>query len=160
VTKRLILLLLPFLALRAFAVDPNDETATLSYFLSRSELVVIGTITSHVIGWGHGPIRRPGIKQLTTTDYSVRIDIQEVLFGHPPPAKSILAQIHLRELHHESRPFQLEKDGKYLFFLAPHRKESTTKMNDELVAWEGADLWFGVMPYDPALAETLRKMPK
>lgn len=154
-----------------------DRDGTLRYFLSRSSLVIVGTIVEKEIimqfSAGIGPGPRLGLAQIP-----VHIRVNEVLFGSPPIKTLLLVELNRWDVEgplltvplglgqhstgfKEITPVPLVgiKTGQdYIFFLVPHSKESQIAIGHEYAAWETADDWFGFMPVDAAMVYKLRNM--
>jgi hypothetical protein len=165
------LLLLP--AANGIASSSDD---TLRYYVSRSSLVIVGTIVGNVFGQSSSGIG-PG-PRVAFSNIPVHIRVKEVLCGSPLKKPLILVDLHRLDLEEgpivpaplglgqpqpgvkaESISYRELRAGQgYVFFLVPHSKESRVGIGDEWAEWETADDWFGFMPVDAAMVYKLRKM--
>ena len=127
------------LAVPAFADDGDD---TLRFFLSKSELVVLGEITSEP----HGVWDEKGV-----VNYICDFRIAEVLKGKKPGTDTVAVNIVQFELDKEDRLPGLKKGTKWIVFLksAPDGAKPP---------WRTADFWFGVQRPSPWMAQSLKRL--
>src|SRR5262249_24329833 len=123
----------------AFA-DDSDET--LRFFLSKSDLVVLGEITSKP----DGIVDEKGV-----WNYVCDFRIAEVLKGQKPGADTIRINIVRIELNNENRLPELKKGGKCILFL----KKAGVGVEP---AWQSADSWFGFQRPSPWMARSLKRL--
>jgi hypothetical protein len=121
--------------------DSGDDT--LRFFLSRSDLVVVVTITSD-------PQAIP--KEAGAVHYNCNAAVAEVLkgAGEASPKDELSVSIIRLEREAEDKVPYLKKGGKCILFL----KSAGVKVP----YWESADVWFGVQRHSPWMARSLKRL--
>jgi hypothetical protein len=121
--------------------DSGDDT--LRFFLSKSDLVVVVTITSD-------PQAIP--KEAGAVHYNCNATVAEVLKGAGEArAKEELSTSIIRlEREAEDKSPYLKKGARCILFL----KSAGAKVP----YWESADVWFGVCRYSPGMARSLKRL--
>lgn len=122
-----------------FAQGSEDN---LSYFLSRSNLVVLGKITSE-------PARTS--EEVGVVQYSCDFQIADSLSAMKPNEESIHVNITRFELDEADRNPELKKGCKCILFLKNVGGIETPK-------WETFDVWFGFQRPSPSMAKTLKRL--
>lgn len=138
------------------APNPFDDAETLKFFLSKSTSVVVATVRSSYPGVGSGPIFEPGVVKLAPSHATVELTNVGLLYGTAPTEGNLLIHTYRMGAYNGVSGIGLETDKSYIFFLKPC--EPTTLINRQPVEWSTADIWFGVYPFDTALAEHLKKL--
>jgi hypothetical protein len=126
--------------LEAFA-DASDDTLRL--YLSKSDLVVLGKITTEPLGIAH---------ELGVPNYICQFRIDDVLKGESKlQSKSIKVNIK-RFGTDKSDHHPLIKRGSECILFLKKASQSTVP------AWVTADFWFGVQPTSPWMARSLKRL--
>ncbi len=136
--------------------NPYDDADTLRFFLAKSHCVVVATVHSSLMNPGSGPIYEPGVIKLAPVDWLTGITIERVLYGPAPTEKELMVHVYRMTAQNGVSGLGLENEKSYIFFLK--RCEPTTRINDHPIEWSTADVWFGLFPFDTALAERLKKL--
>jgi hypothetical protein len=127
------------LAAPALADDSDD---TLRFFLSKSDLVVLGEITSEPVGI----VGEDGV-----VNYICDFRIAKVLKGKKPNKDTININIVRFEGANEDRLSELKKGGKCIIFLKNAGR-------GEKPVWRTADFWFGFQRPSPWMARSLKRL--
>lgn len=136
-------------ALLALLVAPglahaDDGDDTLAFYLSKADLVVVGTINElgneHAAGDDH------------VFYLGASIQVEEVLAGEYSDEELHSVAIVQHEMVEEDRHSDLREGGKWIFFL---RKDGTGLRHWSYVT---ADIWFGLTRYSPAMARSLKRL--
>lgn len=137
--KRIVFPLACLLLYATVAADSSDDT--LSFFLSKSELVVVGKIASAP----EGVYSEAGVP-----NYICTFEISEVLKGQPPRTTTIDVNIVRFEAGDEDKNPLVKPDAKCILFLK--------SVSQDRRAWETVDMWFGVQRYYPWMARSLKRL--
>ncbi|HEV3255428.1 MAG TPA: hypothetical protein VG013_00985 [Gemmataceae bacterium] len=121
------------------AADGGDDT--LRFFLSKSDLVVVGTVTSDPAGVE---------KEAGVVNYHCRVAVSEVLKGKVSTKGELAVNIIRFESAEEDKLPYLKKGAKCILFL----KSADPKTS----SWETADVWFGVQQFSPWMARSLKRL--
>ena len=142
ILKNSALLALPLLLLcTVCAADAGDDT--LKFYLSRAELVVVGTIVSEPMGT---------IKEVGVLDYSTDFRVKGVLKGDRDlEGNTMRINIQRFEMTEKDRNPLIKKDSGCLLFL---KKES----DGTRPQWTTADPWFGVQWPSPSMENALKRL--
>ena len=136
----LALVILPILTCRA-----DDSDNTLKFYLSKSDVVVVGKIVSEI----GGVITEEGVP-----NYICDFAIQDVIKGDETlKDKTIKVNITRFELDKEDKHPLLKKDSKCILFLKKANEGSTPE-------WETADFWFGIQHPFPTMIKSLKRVIK
>jgi hypothetical protein len=127
------------LAAPAFVRGSDD---TLRYFLSKSDLVVLGEITSNA---------SRSSEEVGAVNYACDFQMAEVLKGRKPADEAIPVIVTRFELEEGDRLPELKKGCKCILFLR------NTGTGDK-PRWETADVWFGFQRPSPSMARVLKKL--
>ena len=121
--------------------DSGDDT--LAYFLSKSELVVIGTINDELIGVA---------TENGVLHYVCDFAISDVLKGDKAlDGKLLRINIKRFEIVDEDRHPLLKKDAECIVFLK-------TQPQGTIPHWTTADFWFGIQQPSPWMAKSLKRL--
>lgn len=131
--------LVSILTITSFVHGSED---TLRYFLSKSDLVVLGEITTDTAG---------AQEEVGVVHYGCHFKIADVLSGNKPAEESIQVTITRFELHEADRLPELKKGCKCILFLR------NVGPNDRPM-WETSDAWFGFQRPSPSMAKTLKRL--
>lgn len=121
-------------------VTGSDET--LRFFLSKSDLVVLGEITSDAARSN---------EEVGAVYYFCDFRIAEVLKGKKPSNDSIQISVNRFELDEGDRLPELGKGYKCIVFL----KNAGSAQKPR---WETSDVWFGIQRPSPSMARLLKKL--
>jgi hypothetical protein len=122
----------------SYAAGDDD---TLRFYLSKSQLVVLGTIPSTPF---------PIVSEAGVLLYSCDFEISEVLKGQTS-VKNLKVGIARFGFADEDRLPYLKKGAKCILFL----KDTGTKGKPQ---WITADFWFGVQHPSPSMARSLKRL--
>jgi hypothetical protein len=120
--------------------DHSDDT--LRYYLSKTELCIVGTIASEPIGV---------VDEAGVVNYTCHMAVLEVLAGELK-GKAIHVNLIRRETGEEDRPPNLKKDAKCILFLKAQPRS--------VPPWATVDFWFGYQPYSSTLAGAIKRVAK
>jgi hypothetical protein len=129
------------LALRASAFAAGGDD-TLRFFLAKSDLVILGEITSQPVGIS---------SEVGVVEYACDFRIAEVLKGGTPGSGTLAVNIVRFELEEGDRLPELKKGGKCILFLK-------SASRGEMPPWRTADFWFGVQRPSPWMARSLKRL--
>jgi len=120
--------------------DTGDDT--LKYFLSKSDLVVMGKIVSDPIGINH---------ELGVPNFICDFRVQDVLKGDGKLKDQVIkVNITRFEMEPKDKLPVIKKDGECILFLKREEPNVPT--------WGTADFWFGVQHPSPWLARSLKRL--
>jgi hypothetical protein len=137
---KLLALFASLLAVLPARGDSGDDT--LKSFLSKSDLVVMGKITSEPIGI---------ISESGVPNYICEFRVQDVLKGDGKLKDQVLKVNIMRfEMDAKDKHPLIKKDGECTLFL----KSATPNTP----AWVTADFWFGVQHPSPWMARSLKRL--
>ncbi len=137
---KLLVLLTSLIAVLPVRGDAGDDT--LRSFLSKSELVVLGKITSEPIGI---------IEESGVPNYFCEFRVQDVIKGDGK-LKDQVIKVNITRFEMDSKdkhPF-IRKDGECILFL-----NSTASITP---SWVTADFWFGLQHPSPWMAQSLKRI--
>jgi hypothetical protein len=140
--KYAIAVLISLFVLAAARADGGDDT--LIYYLSRSDLVVLGTITSEPYGINH----EPGV-----IHYGCEFKVAQVLKGDDK-LKDTTIRVSIKRLEmsaDDGNPL-LKKDSRCILFLK--------SQGQDVPSWSTADFWFGVQYPSTTMASSLQRLAK
>ncbi len=137
--KRIVFLLACLLLYATVVADSSDDT--LSFFLSKSELVVVGKIASAPEGL---------YSEAGVPNYICDFEISEVLKGQPPQTAKIYVSIIRFEADDEDNNPLVRQGATCILFLKP--------VSQDRRAWETVDMWFGIQSYYPWMARSLKRL--
>ncbi len=137
--KRIVFPLACLLLYATVVADSSDDT--LSFFLSKSELVVVGKIASAPEGL---------YSEAGVPNYICDFEISEVLKGLPPRTTKIYVSIIRFEADDEDKNPLVRQGAKCILFLKP--------VSQDRRAWETVDMWFGIQSYYPWMARSLKRL--
>ncbi len=137
--KRIVFPLACLLLYAMVAADSSDDT--LSFFLSKSELVVVGKIVSAPEGL---------YSEAGVPNYICDFEISEVLKGLPPRTTKIYVSIIRFEADDEDKNPLVRQGSTCILFLKP--------ISQDRRAWETVDMWFGIQRYYPWMARSLKRL--
>jgi hypothetical protein len=123
------------------AADGGDDT--LRFFLSRSDLVVVGTLTSDPVGVE---------KEAGVVNYHCQVAVSEVLKGKVSSKDELTVTIIRFESAEEDKLPWLKKGARCILFLK--------SADPKTPSWETADVWFGVQPSSPWMARSLKRLAR
>ena len=120
--------------------DEGDDT--LRFYLSKSDLVVVGTITSE-----------PGgrIFEVVVVHYWCDFAVSDVLKGEDLAKKEVAVNIVRLEVADKDRLPDVKKGAKCILFLKAMPK-------GQILRWQSADVWFAFQRYDPLMARSLKRL--
>lgn len=139
--------LLMVLVVAPFATWCRAESGddTLRYYLSKSQLVVIGTIENE-------PTAQFGEDSVPI--YRFNFKVSEVLKGEWDKSKVLSPAVaRFEQNEKDSVPCLLRKGGTCVLFLRSAPPNS-------LPAWESVDPWFGIQHAGPMMARSLKRLMK
>jgi len=137
---KLLALLVSIIAALPVRGDTGDDT--LKSFLSKSDLVVMGKITSEPIGM---------IFESGAPNYICEFRVQDVLKGDGKLKDQVIKVNIMRfEMDAKDKHPLIKKDGEGILFL----KSATPNTP----AWVTADVWFGVQHPSPWMAGSLKRL--
>ncbi len=126
----------------AAPVAKADEGDTLNRLLSKSDLVVLGKITTEP----HGVISRSGVP-----NYICEFHVQDVLKGDAKLKDQVIEVNIMRfEMDAKDKHPLIKKDSECILFL----KSATP----DTPSWVTADFWFGVQHPSPWMARSLKRL--
>jgi hypothetical protein len=137
--KRIVFPLACLLLYATVVADSSDDT--LSYYMSKSELVVVGKIASAP----EGVYSEEGVP-----NYICDFEISEVLKGQPPRTAKIYVSIIRFEADDEDKNPLVRQGATCILFLKP--------VTQDRRAWETVDMWFGIQSYYPWMARSLKRL--
>ena len=114
---------------------------TLRFYLSKSDLVVLGEITSEPMGF---------VTELGFMNYVCDFRIEETLKGPKPSTETIDVSIVIFGAP-EDRPPGLKKGGRCILFLKEINRGSVH-------FWQTADVWFGFQRPNSSMASSLKRL--
>ena len=126
-------------AIAAPAFAGNDDD-TLRFYLSKSSLVVSGTIVDNPTAVG---------SEVGVVRYGFKFKVAKVLKGKTPDEEIHVYLTHYHMGNVEEPPY-LKKDGKAILFL---RRAIDRK---DFKSWASADGWFGIQPFNSAMEAELK----
>ncbi len=132
-----VLLLLPAVVI----ADSSDDT--LEFYLSKSDLVVLGTI-----------VKDPFVifSEEGVPNYICDFKVRDVLKGNAKlKGQTIKVNIKRFEMDEKDKHPLIKKDSECILFL---------KMRDGVPSWETADFWFGIQYPSPTMAKSLKRLAK
>lgn len=141
--RRLTSLLAPIFLFSVASTKGDGGDETLKFFLSKSDLVVMGKFTAEP----DGHTTHPGVLQ-----YLCEFQIQDVLKGNTGlKNQAIKLVLTCFEVTSEDKHPLVNKDGECILFLnqAPPQNKPP---------WRSADFWFGVQPPSPTMAASLKRL--
>jgi hypothetical protein len=121
------------------AADGGDDT--LRFFLSKSDLVVVGKLTSEPAGVE---------KEAGVVNYRCQVAVSEVLKGKAATKGELTVNIIRFESAAEDKLPWFKKGATCILFLK--------SADPKTPAWETADVWFGVQPSSPWMARSLKRL--
>jgi hypothetical protein len=122
--------------------DESDDT--LKFYLSKSDLVVVGRIVSEAgaVIWEFG-----------VPNYICDFEIQDVIKGDENPKdKKIKVNIMRFEMDKEDKHPLIKKDSKCILFLK--------KTGNDTPSYKTADFWFGIQYPFPWMIKSLKRLAK
>jgi len=120
----------------------NESDDTLRYYLSKSELVVVGTITNEPL---------VVFDSEYVPNYICKFNVSTVLKGDEALARTIIPVTIVRfEKTKEDKNPLVKRGGKCILFLRKSVGENS--------GWETADFWFGIQDPFPWLADALSRV--
>lgn len=129
------------LAIASAKGDADDET--LKFFLSKSDLVVMGRITAEPVAV---------IDESGVPNYLCEFQIHDVLKGDASLKDRIIKLVVIRfELTPKDKHPLIRKDGECILFL----KKALPKNKPY---WVSADFWFSVQYPSPTMAASLKRL--
>lgn len=121
--------------------DEGDDT--LKFFLSKSDLVILGTITSEPIGV---------VDEAGVVNYYCDVNVADVCKGIASRKdKTIRMDIIRFEMGKKDHNPLIKKDSECILFL----KKIPNNTSPE---WETADFWFGVQYPSPWMVKSLKRL--
>jgi hypothetical protein len=139
------ILFLALSILPAFICFADTSDDTLKFYLSKSDLVVVGRIVSEVgaVIWEFG-----------VPNYICDFEIQDVIKGDENlKDKKIKVNIMRFEMAEEDKHPLIKKDSKCILFLKKANKGNTPE-------WVTADVWFGIQHPFPWMIKSLKRLAK
>ena len=137
---KLLVLLSSLIAMLPVLGDSGDDT--LKFFLSKSELVVIGKITSEP----SGTIEESGV-----LNYFCEFHVQDVLKGDGKLKDQVIkVNITRFEMKAKDKHPLIKKDGECILFLK--------NADPGTPSWVTADFWFGLQHPSPGMAQSLKRV--
>jgi hypothetical protein len=125
------------------AADDGDDT--LRYYLSKSDLVVLGEIVSQPFGV---------MGELGVVNYLCDFKVEQLLKGKRPPGEELKVNIVRFESHKDDKFPGLRKGGRFILFLKDMRPAK------RIPPWETADVWFGIQHPSPKMARSLARLAR
>lgn len=136
------LLALLFSLIAVLPVRGDDGDDTLKSFLSKSDLVVMGKITSEPIGINY---------ETGVPNYNCEFRVQDVLKGDAKlKAQVIKINIMRFEIDAKDKHPLIKKDGECILFLKSAAPNTP--------GWVTADFWFGIQYPSPWMARSLKRL--
>jgi len=130
-----------FLAPAATRADSSDDT--LKFYLKKSDLVVLGTIKSDLIGVS---------EEVGVLNYVCEFKVAEVLKGDPElKSKTIHVNIMRFELDPKDKHPLIRKDADCILFLKQEGEGTIPN-------WITTDFWFGIQQPSPSMAKSLKRL--
>jgi len=130
---------LALLLLCPCVVRADDSDDTLRFYLSKSELAVVGQVLDEPFGI---------TSEAGVDNYVCRIRVVEHLAGTALKANVLRANV-VRFSDTGGVP---RKDAKYILFLKSHARN--------IPSWETADVWFGILPYHGGTARSIERVAR
>jgi len=123
-------------------VKADDSDDTLKFYLSKSDLVVLGEIITEPMGI---------IKELGVPNYICEFEISDVLKGNSELKGQIIKINIMRfEMEEKDRHPLIQKNSELILFL-----KST---GSDVPSWATVDFWFGVQYPSPWMAKSLKRL--
>ena len=130
-----------FFATPVVKADNNSDN-TLKFFLSKSELVVLGKITTDPDAFED---------EMGVVNYTCEFKVQDVLKGDAGlKGRVIKVDIIRFERDEKDKNPLIKKGGQCILFLKSDKQSAWS--------WSTADFWFGVQPPSPAMAHALKRL--
>jgi hypothetical protein len=120
--------------------DESDDT--LRFYLSKSDFVVLGEITTV-------PFRI--VEEVGVTNYYCEFRVAEILKGRKLGTDTINVDIVRFELDKQDQLSELKKNGKCILFLK-------NAGSGEKPTWQTADFWFGFQHPSPWMTRSVRRL--
>jgi hypothetical protein len=137
---KLLALLVTLIAVLPVRGDSGDDT--LKSFLSKSDLVVMGKITSEPIGLNH---------EVGVPNYICEFRVEEVLKGDAKLKDQVIRINIMRfEMEVKDKHPLIKKDGECILFLKSAAPNAP--------AWVTTDFWFGVQHPSPWMTRSLKRL--
>ncbi len=144
-TPRLAALVAALICLAAPITMADEGDDTLKFFLSRSELIVSGRITTDPTGMS---------EEVGVFNYTCEFQIQDVLKGDTSlKGRDINVRIIRFERDARDKHPLIKKDKECILFL-----KSAPNASPTAPAWVTADCWFGVQEPGPWMARSLKRL--
>ncbi len=122
--------------------DESDDT--LKYYLSKSDLVAVGTISPNSLAI---------IDALGVPNYICVFQIKKVIKGDSQlEGKNIRVNIMRFEIQEKDKSPLIKNGGECILFLK--------NVRPRIPSWETVDFWFGVQNYSPWMAKSLERIEK
>ena len=126
----------------ATSVVADDSDDTLRSYLAKSDLVVLGEITSEPSEFR---------KEIGIANYVCDFKVADVLKGKLLAEKTLTVKIARFERDEDDRIPELKNGGKCILFLK-------RAANGETPSWKTADFWFGLQRPSPWMARSLKRL--
>ena len=144
--KKCILILVAVLMFGSMVIpcraDASDDT--LKFYLSKSDLIVIGKIMTEPFGI---------ISETGVPSYGCDFKVDDVLKGDPKLKGRVIKVAIMRfEMHEKDKHPLIKKDVECILFL-----KNTTP---DFSSWVTSDFWFGIQYPSPWMAESLKRLAK
>ena len=122
----------------------RGSDATLQFYLSKSELVVLGEIASEISS---------ATEEAGAVNHRCDFQIAEVLKGQWPGEPKIAVNIARFELNDADRLPELKQGYRCILFLNNQGNRKTPR-------WQTADVWFGIQNSSPSMAKSLKRLAR
>ena len=140
--KSMAVLLAGVILLGPAPVGADDSDDTLKFYLSKSDLVVLGRILNDPLAISG----RDGVP-----NYICEFKVSDVLKGDEKlKGETIRVNIVRRELNKKDKHPLIKKDAECILFLK--------KADNAMPSWETADFWFGIQYPSPVMAKSLKRL--
>jgi len=142
--KLIFCFLVATLMLQAIA-KADDSDDTLKFYLSKSDLIVLGNIISILVAF---------MSESGVPNYNCKLKVADVIKGDISLKGKIIDVSILRfEIHKKDHHPLIKKDAECILFL---KKTS----QGTVPAWVTSDFWFGVQYPSPWMVRSLKRLAK
>ena len=126
-----------------------DSNATLRVCVSKSDLVVYGTILSEP---------EPEDAGAGSIKWRFKFTIKETLHGEKPELDTLDVTLLRFKTHKEDHPSYLARDSECILFLQNANARPDGLASKESPVWQSSDKRFGIQPYEGMLAQSIQEL--
>lgn len=130
----------------------GDET--LLFLLENAELVVVGNIDAHITTSQTHTM--PGSEAYIRISI-FELNVVEVLVGDVGEQQKLNVAIWEYAISDDDETSWLKPGGRYVLFL---KRNKYVALRDRGRVWDTSDIWCGIQPFRPVLADALKRLGK